>query len=51
MMHLCGAGAAAEYARRGLRLTGGQRCGAHDARGYVARVSSMQRRFKALAAS
>jgi hypothetical protein len=51
MMHLCGAGAAAEYARRGLTLTAGQRCGTHDARSYVARVTSMQRRFKALAES
>jgi hypothetical protein len=49
MMHLCGAGAAAEYARRGLKLTQGQRCGTHDARGYVSRVTAMQRRFKALA--
>jgi len=49
LMHLCGAGAAAEYARRGLTLAPGQRCGDHDARGYVARVASMQRRFKALA--
>lgn len=49
MMHLCGAGAAAEYARRGLALTTGQRCGTHDARSYVARVTSMQRRFKSLA--
>jgi len=49
LMHLCGAGAAAEYARRGLALTAGQRCGDHDARGYVARVMSTQRRFKALA--
>jgi hypothetical protein len=51
MMHLCGAGAAAEYARRGLTLTAGQRCGTHDARGYVTRVTAMQRRFKALAAT
>lgn len=51
MMHLCGAGAAAEYARRGLELAAGQRCGAHDARSYVARVASMQRRFRELAAS
>jgi hypothetical protein len=51
MMHLCGAGAAAEYVRRGFKLSAGQRCGAHDARSYVARVASMQRRFKALAAS
>ena len=51
MMHLCGAGAAAEYARRGLKLSAGQRCGTHDARSYVARVASMQRRFAALAQS
>jgi hypothetical protein len=51
MMHLCGAGAAAEYVRRGLTLTREQRCGAHDARGYVARVANMQRRFKALAST
>lgn len=49
MMHLCGAGAAAEYARHGLKLTARQRCGAHDAQSYVARVASMQRRFRALA--
>ena len=46
---LVGAGAAAEYARRGLTLAAGQRCGAHDARTYVARVATMQRRFRALA--
>ena len=51
MMHLCGAGAAAEYARRGLTLTAGQRCGTHDARSYVARVTKMQRSFKALAST
>lgn len=51
LMHLCGAGAAAAYVRRGLALAAGQRCGTHDARSYVARVASMQRRFKALATS
>ena len=51
MMHLCGAGAAADYARRGLRLTAGQRCGTHDARRYVERVLGVQRRFRALAQS
>jgi hypothetical protein len=49
MMHLCGAGAAAEFARRGLTLTARQRCGDHDARSYVARVATMQQRFRALA--
>jgi hypothetical protein len=51
LMHLCGAGAAAEYARRGLKFAPGQRCGTHDAQRYVARVAAMQRRFKALASS
>jgi hypothetical protein len=49
MMHLCGAGAAAGYARRGLSLAAGQRCGTHDARTYLGRVTEMQRRFRALA--
>jgi hypothetical protein len=49
MMHLCGAGAAATYARRGLAFTPGQRCGAHDARTYVGRVTRLQRQFRALA--
>jgi hypothetical protein len=49
LMHLCGAGAASDYARRGFVLAPGQSCGSHDARSYIARVASMQRRFKALA--
>jgi len=48
MMHLCGAGAAAAYARRGLALTAGQRCGTHDARAYLGRVTGMQQRFREL---
>lgn len=51
MLHLCGAGAATDYARRGLKFSPGQHCGAHDARVYVERVMSMQRRFAAIAAS
>jgi hypothetical protein len=51
MMHLCGAGAAAQFARRGLTFVAGQRCGSHDARSYVGRVTSMQRQFAALAAA
>jgi hypothetical protein len=49
MMHLCGVGAAAQYARRGMAFSSGQRCGSHDARAYVGRVLSMQARFAALA--
>ncbi len=51
VIHLCGAGAGDAYARRGLRLTPGQRCGDHDVRGYLARVSAMQQVFGALAAA
>jgi hypothetical protein len=45
VIHLCGAGAGERYARRGLRLLPGQRCGDHDVRGYVARVNAMKRVF------
>src|SRR6188472_1067372 len=51
LMHLCGAGAASDYARRGFALAPGQSCGSHDARRYVTSVASMQRRFKALASA
>jgi hypothetical protein len=50
MIHLCGAGAGARYAARGFRLLPGQRCGDHDVRGYLTRVSAMRRTFAALAA-
>lgn len=48
VIHLCGAGAGNSYARRGLRLTAGQRCGDHDVRGYVSRVNAMKRVFAGL---
>ena len=48
LIHLCGAGAGDAYARRGLRLTEGERCGDHDARVYVARVNGMKRIFESL---
>jgi hypothetical protein len=50
VIHLCGAGAADLYVRRGLRLTAGQRCGDHEARVYVGRVNAMKRLFIRLAA-
>jgi len=49
LIHLCGAGAGDAYAKRGLRLTAGQRCGDHDVRGYLARVNAMRRLFARLA--
>jgi hypothetical protein len=45
LIHLCGAGAGESYARRGLRLTAGQRCGDHEAQVYIARVNSMKNVF------
>lgn len=50
VIHLCGAGAGAGYARRGFRLTGGQACGDHEARAYIARINSMKRIFAKLSA-
>jgi len=51
VIHLCGAGAGDVYARRGFRLTAGQRCGDHDVRGYLARLDAMKREFARLAAA
>jgi hypothetical protein len=51
VIHLCGAGAGDLYARHGLKLPPGQRCGDHEARGYVARVDAMKRLFEGIAAS
>jgi hypothetical protein len=50
LIHLCGAGAGERYARRGLKMSPGQRCGDHDARAYVGRVEQLQRIFDRLAA-
>jgi hypothetical protein len=50
LIHLCGAGTANGYARRGLVLSPGLRCGDHDAAHYIARVNAMKREFAALAA-
>jgi hypothetical protein len=50
IIHLCGDGAGDGYARRGFRFRGGQRCGDHDARRYLARVNALKREFARLAA-
>ena len=49
--HLCGAGPADAYARRGFRLTAGQKCGDHDVARYLARVNAMKLEFARLAAA
>jgi hypothetical protein len=45
MIHLCGAGPAKAFARRGFRLIAGERCGEHDVATYVAQVNAMKREF------
>jgi hypothetical protein len=50
LIHLCGAGVGDRYARRGLHLAPGLRCGDHEAKSYVTRVNLMKRAFAALAA-
>lgn len=49
VIHLCGAGAGERFARRGLQLLPGQRCGDHDVRAYLQKVSRMQAVFAQLA--
>ncbi len=51
LIHLCGAGPGDAYARRGFRLTPGQRCGDHDVAGYLEQVNAMKREFARLAAA
>ncbi len=49
--HLCGAGGGDAYAGRHFHLKEGERCGDHEVRVYVARVSIMSRLFRRLAES
>src|SRR6266436_5425875 len=51
VIHLCGAGPGDDYARRGFRLTAGQRCGDHDVSRYLAHVNALKRQFARLAAA
>jgi hypothetical protein len=51
VIHLCGAGAGAAYARRGFRMAAGQRCGDHDAGRYLEQVNALRRQFVRLAAT
>jgi hypothetical protein len=48
--HLCGAGPAKAFVRRGFRLTPGERCGDHDVAAYLAQINTMKRQFLHLAA-
>ncbi len=49
VIHLCGAGAGAGFARRGFRPAAGQQCGDHDVRAYLANVNALKRQFARLA--
>jgi hypothetical protein len=51
VIHLCGSGVGAVYARRGFRLTAAARCGDHDVRAYLARVNAIKRYFEWRAAA
>ena len=49
VIHLCGAAAGDDYARRGFRLIDGQRCGDHDVSVYLAHINAMKGVFDRLA--
>jgi hypothetical protein len=48
-IHLCGAGPASAFARRGFQMMAGERCGDHLVAAYVAKVNAMKRQFQSLA--
>jgi hypothetical protein len=50
IVHLCGAGPASAFARRGFHPTAGERCGDHDVAAYLAQVDATRRQFLRLAA-
>ena len=45
VIHLCGPGVGAVYARRGFKAAAAPRCGDHDVKTYLARVNAMKRYF------
>jgi hypothetical protein len=49
VVHLCGAGPAAAFARRGFKVAAGERCGDHRVAGYLAQVNDFKRQFMRLA--
>jgi len=50
IIHLCGAGPANAFARRGYHLMAGERCGDHDIAAYLAQINAMKQKFARLAA-
>lgn len=51
VIHLCGAGPAAGFARRGFKPADGERCGDHSVAGYLGRVNAMKKQFQKLSAA
>jgi hypothetical protein len=51
VVHLCGPGRGAAFARRGFRTAAGERCGAHDLGQYLARVRRLAAAFAQLDAA
>jgi hypothetical protein len=49
IIHLCGGGPGDAYARRGFKLTPGQKCGDHDVKGYLGAINAMKRQFGRMA--
>ncbi len=49
VIHLCGAGPARRFVRRGFRLAPGERCGDQAPAVYLAQVKAMERQFHRLA--
>jgi hypothetical protein len=49
-IHLCGAGPASAFARRGFQMMAGERCGDHLVAAYLAKVNALKRQFLSLAA-
>lgn len=48
VIHLCGPGRGARFARHGFRVAPGERCGTHDLADYLARVAGLERLFARL---
>src|SRR5882757_3783454 len=51
LIHLCGAGRAWVFVRRGFQVMAGERCGDHPVATYLAKVNVMKRQFLRLAAN
>jgi hypothetical protein len=51
VIYLCGAGPGEAFARRGFKLTPGERCGDQDVATYLAQVRSMKRTFLGFASN